>query len=193
VKDIGELTEEELAGLVCQTLKAAGIVVTLTGGACVAIWSEGKYVSRDLDFIEEGPVPARKIRDALKPLGFERKGRHFVHPRTEFFIEFPTGPLMVGDQRVEHVSERDTPAGKLRLLSPTDCVKDRLGALFHWNDRQALEQALLVANSQGVDLNDVRRWSLAEGHRAEFREFEQRLRHAKLRKGKRGRTRTDLP
>ena len=52
---------EELAGLVCQTLQNAGITVTLTGGACVAIWSKGKYVSHDLDFIEEGPVPRKAV------------------------------------------------------------------------------------------------------------------------------------
>ena len=31
----------------------------------------------------------------------------------------------------------------LKLLSPTDCVKDRLAAYYHWNDRQSLEQAIL--------------------------------------------------
>jgi len=37
------MSAEELAGLVCGTLQNAGITVTLTGGGCVAIWSEGKY------------------------------------------------------------------------------------------------------------------------------------------------------
>lgn len=60
------MSEEELAGLVCQALQTAGITVILTDGACVAIWSKGKYVSHDLDFIEEGTVPRRKVRDALK-------------------------------------------------------------------------------------------------------------------------------
>ena len=27
-------------------------------------------------------------------------------------------------------------------LTPTDAVKDRLAAFFHWSDRQSLEQAL---------------------------------------------------
>lgn len=169
------MSAEELAGLVCQTLKDAGVTVTLTGGACVAIWSQGKYVSKDLDFIEEGPVPRRKIRDALKPLGFREEGRYFVHPATTIFVEFPTGPLMVGGQRIEHVAERTTLSGSLRLLSPMDCVKDRLAAFFHWNDRQSLEQALMVAQAQHVDLEDVRRWSKSEGNEAKFSIFEQRL------------------
>lgn len=169
------MSAEELAGLVCQSLQDAGVIVTLTGGACVAIWSEGKYVSDDLDFIEEGPVPRRKIREVLKRLGFAEKGRHFVHPDTKFFVEFPTGPLTVGDQRVERVAERKTPTGTLRLLWPTDCVKDRLAAYFHWNDRQSLEQALLVAQAQTIDLEDIRRWAKSERNEAKFRVFERRV------------------
>jgi hypothetical protein len=48
------MSAEELAAHVCQTLGDAGITVTLTGGACVAIWSDGAYTSRDLDFVEQG-------------------------------------------------------------------------------------------------------------------------------------------
>src|SRR5947209_18070322 len=106
------MTIEELAARVCQALRDAGVTVTLTGGGCVAIWSDGKYVSYDLDFIEEGPVPRRRVRDVMRSLGFQMKGRHFVHPQTTFFVEFPTGPLMVGNQRVDQTVERDTPAGK---------------------------------------------------------------------------------
>lgn len=175
MKRIGDMTVEELGGLVCQALSDSGIEVTLTGGACVTIWSAGKYVSYDLDFIEEGPVPRRAIRQVLETLGFVPKGRHFVHPDTRFFVEFPTGPLMVGGQRVERVTERVTPAGKLRLLSPTDCVKDRLAAFFHWSDRQSLEQALLVAQAQKTNLREIRRWSKLEGQEEKFREFERRL------------------
>jgi len=94
------MSVEELAGLVCETLANVGITTTLTGGACVAIWSEGKYVSRDLDFIEEGPVPRRQIKNALTGIGFREKDHYFIHPETEFYVEFPTGPLTVGDERV---------------------------------------------------------------------------------------------
>lgn len=175
MKDVGKMSPEDLAGLVCQTLHEAGITVTLTGGACVSIWSRGKYVSQDLDFIEEGPVTRRRIIAAMRTLGFQPEARYFIHPDTQLFVEFPTGPLMVGDQRVERVSVRETPAGRLQLLSPTDCVKDRLAAYFHWNDRQALEQAVLVATAQKIDLEDVRRWSQAEGSADRFDIFRKRL------------------
>lgn len=175
MKPIADMSVEELAGLVCETLENAGITTTLTGGACVAIWSDGKYVSRDLDFIEEGPVSRRQVKVALAKIGFTEKNRYFVHPETEFFVEFPTGPLTVGDERVHEVAIRDTAAGRLRLLSPTDCIKDRLAAFFYWNDKMALEQALLVARSQSVDLVDLRRWSKLEGVGEKLGEFENAL------------------
>jgi hypothetical protein len=176
VKPIANLSLEELAALVCQSLHDIGITVTLTGGACVAIWSRGKYVSRDLDFIEEGLVPRSKIRKVLKKLGFEEDGRHFTHPKTKFFVEFPAGPLMAGEERIERVRRRRTSAGTLRLLAPTDCIKDRLAAFYHWKDRQSLDQAVLVASTQKIDMNDIRRWSRSEGHEAGFAIF-----HAKVR------------
>lgn len=175
MKPVAEMSPEELAAFICQSLMDAGIVVTLTGGACVAVWSNGEYVSKDLDFIEQGTVPRREIRAVLKDAGFVEDGRYFVHAETDFFIEFPAGPLAVGDEPVAGISERRNATGKLRLLSPTDCVKDRLAAFFHWNDRQALEQALLVARAQEVNLTEIRRWSKAEGEMEKFESFRTRL------------------
>lgn len=175
MRELASMSAEEVAGLVCEALLAAGITTTLSGGGCVAIWSKGKYVSRDLDFIEEGLVPRRKVKAVLAALGFVEKRRYFVHPDTAFFIEFPTGPLTVGDERVHKVAIRHTTAGRLRLLSPTDCVKDRLAAYFHWDDRQALEQAMLVSRAQQIDMVDLRRWAAAEGATDKLDDFERLL------------------
>ena len=145
------------------------------GGGCVAIWSEGAYVSKDLDFIEEGPIPRRQVAAALAAIGFTEQQRYFVHPETDFFVEFPTGPLTVGDERVRDVAVRETAAGRLRLLTPTDCVKDRLAAWYHWNDRESLEQAVLVATRQPIDLANIERCSASEGAEGKFSEFAERL------------------
>jgi len=99
------MSAEELAGFVCDALKRAGITVTLTGGTCVTIWSGGQYVSNDLDFIEEGPVPRNKIREVLGKLGFNEKGRHFGHPDSKYIVEFPTGPLAIGYERIEKFAD----------------------------------------------------------------------------------------
>lgn len=169
------MSAAELAAYVCQALGDAGITVTLTGGACVAIWSNGVYHSKDLDFVEQGVAPRQAIRQVLRDLCFTEENRYFRHPDTEFLIEFPGGPLAVGDQPVREAAEMRLSTGTLRLLTPTDCVKDRLAAWFHWNDRQSLEQAMLVARAQPVDIAEIRRWARREGKTDAFKQFVQRI------------------
>lgn len=65
--------------------------------------------------------------------------------------------------------------GTLRIISATDCVKDRLAAYYPWNDLQCLEQAVLVARDQAVDLREIQRWSAAEGQGIRFAEIRGRL------------------
>lgn len=161
---------EDIAGMVSSALREAGISVVLTGGAVVSIYSQNEYLSYDLDFIVEGI--GKKVDRVMESLGFaKQKGRHFRHPRSKFFVEFPKGPLQIGDSPGAHVVERKTSAGVLRLLSPTDCVKDRLAAFYHWNDRQCLDQALAVAASQPVNFAQIKRWSKAEGQSDKLQEF----------------------
>jgi hypothetical protein len=41
----------ELAALVSEALKRAGMTATLSGGAAVSIYSDNRYLSEDLDFV----------------------------------------------------------------------------------------------------------------------------------------------
>src|SRR3990172_1841168 len=104
----------------------------------------------------------------MEKMGFQEQGRYFVSPETQFFVEFPNGPLSVGEEPVKEVSEFKLETGTLRVVSATDCVKDRLCAFYFWNDQQGLAQAVLVAKSQNVDLKEIRRWSKAEGKEREY-------------------------
>ncbi|MFZ5453503.1 MAG: hypothetical protein ACOZF2_16715 [Thermodesulfobacteriota bacterium] len=75
------------------------------------------------------------------------------------FLEFPPGPPSVGKEPIKEVEVLRFSTGELRIISPTDCVKDRLAAYYHWGDRQSLEQAVLVAKDNQVDLDELERWS----------------------------------
>ena len=161
----------ELAGFLCDMLKKEDIPVVLSGGSCVEIYSRGEYTSYDIDLINQYNEQFRKIKKIMERLGFREKERYFVHPDTELFVEFPSGPLGVGDAPVEEIAEIDTEAGVLRLLTPTDCIKDRLAAYYHWNDEQCLQQAVWVAEQNAFDLDSVRRWSEREGAIAKFERF----------------------
>ena len=40
------------------------------------------------------------------------------------------------------IASKKYSTGTLRLLTATDCIKDRLAAYYHWRDEQGLEQAI---------------------------------------------------
>lgn len=148
----------------------------LVDGSCVSVWSDNAYRSDDIDLIAEGIGQRARIRLAMLELGFTEKNRYFVHADTAFWIEFPAGPLAVGEERPRHIAEQTLKTGVLRLLSATDCVKDRLTWWYHQQDRQCLEQAVTVAQTTPVDCEELRRWSVGE-HRSEaFAQIESRLR-----------------
>lgn len=175
MKPIGEMSVGELAAFIYSYLKEHGVEMVLSGGACVTIFSENKYISQDLDFIEYGSTPRRKLKNLLGELGFFEERRYFRHPETGFFLEFPTGPLAVGREPVKATVKLHFATGVLRMISPTDCVKDRLAAYYHWGDRQSLEQAVMVARENEIDLLEVERWSKAEGQLDQFQEIKNRL------------------
>ncbi|MBJ19241.1 MAG: hypothetical protein CL933_07415 [Deltaproteobacteria bacterium] len=162
---------EEVATLVCARLEADGISVVLSGGAAVSIYSENEYESYDLDFIPTGL--ARRVDHTMQALGFERQQRHWVHPHNRYWVEFPAGPVAIGEEVIHDFAERRGPAGVLRILHPTECVMDRLAWYFHNTDRQCLEQALQVARGHPINLARIKRWAAGERpHGAErFREF----------------------
>jgi hypothetical protein len=94
-----------------------------------------------------------------------------VHPTCPFTLEFPAWPLAVGREPLSEWGTRRVGSLRIQMLTPTQCVMDRLAAYFHWRDRQALDQAVAVGSSHTVDLETVKRWSAAEGHGEEFHEF----------------------
>jgi hypothetical protein len=177
MKPIAKMTQPEIGAFVVSHLKKGGISVVLSGGAVVSIYSHAKYVSKDLDLVDIYFPKRSKIRDAMLEIGFVEKARYFKHPDSEFFIEFPPGPLSVGAEPIREIIHKKYSTGVLTLIAPTECVKDRLAAYYHWNDQQSLEQAVLVAANQDIDLNEVRRWSEQEGKLAEYNVFLSRMKN----------------
>jgi len=130
MKSIQEMTQAEAGAFVQSHLREKGILVVLSDGASVAIYTNGKYVSQDLDLINVYSVNRRAIRQAMNEIGFNEDGRYFKHPNSQFIVEFPPGPLTVGEEPVKQVDEIRLATGILRIISPTDCVKDRLAAYY---------------------------------------------------------------
>ena len=175
MKKIKNMSQVELAAYIQDALQAEGIDVVLSGGSAVSFYSSDKYVSKDLDLINVRFAKRSKIKSVMEELGFNEQGRYFINSKNKFFVEFPDGPLSVGEEPVKQIKEFELTTGTLRVLSPTDCVKDRLCAFYFWNDLQGLAQAILVTKNQKVDLREVKRWSKAEGKEAQFEVFVNKL------------------
>ena len=157
-----------MAALVSEALEAAGIVATLSGGSAVSIYTDNRYLSKDLDFVTAALL--EELKPVLEPLGFVHTGSPrlsvFEHPQTRWYLEFPPAPLGFGQTYVDPAAcgEVETESGKIRVITPTQSVMDRLIAAASWQDAQSLEQAELVARHQSerIDWQRIDDWVIAE-------------------------------
>lgn len=165
---------QTIASIVCDCLLKHGIDAVLSGGAVVSIYTNNEYESKDLDFISSGDMTA--IKDALIEIGFKKSsGRHFTHPETEFFVEYPKPPLAIGNMPIKEWAIQNNKAGKLQLLTPTHSVMDRLAGYFHWNDKQNLDQALMIAKKHPIKIKEIERWAKGEGEIEKYEVFRKSL------------------
>ncbi len=82
----------------------------------------------------------------------------------------------------EHITRKETIKtnfGRLNLLTPTDCIKDRPAGYYFWNDPQSFEQALLVykAGKEKVDLKNIEKWSKSENSEGKFKLFLEKIKN----------------
>jgi hypothetical protein len=150
-----------------------GVTAVLTGGGAAAFYAPRAIQSFDLDFVltvytsEGGPA------EVLSGLGYRRVGHDYVHAESPFPLEFPPGPLAIGDDLVERWETVRERGNLLHVLSSTDSCRDRLAAFYHFGDRSSLVQAQAVCEARRaeVSLALIERWSRREGHLERFREF----------------------
>lgn len=171
-------SEEELWRYVAVHLKSKGIDTVLVGGAVVSVYSDGAYKSGDLDFILTDFF-VKNLKEVMAEIGFlKQKTRHFIHPECDhLFIEFPSGPLEIGDDSEIHPAEFEVEGQKIKILTPTDCVKDRLATYIHFKNRVGLEQAVMVAKKHPISLSKIRDWCLKEKSPEVFQEFKSYLKN----------------
>jgi hypothetical protein len=180
-----ESTLADVCFLVAAALEQHGITSVLTGGSAAALYAPNAYMSSDADFILERDDPLATVEIALRPLGFARHGRSrmFEHPTSRFTVEFPRGPLSVGGDYIRETTLVERGGRQLRILTRTDCIRDRLAHYYFWDDFTALNAAVGVAaqNPQDVDFDRLRTWTQRESPAlsGKLEEFERRL-QAKL-------------
>lgn len=164
----------EVAAAVSEALARHGIPAILSGGGAASLYSDGQYLSYDLDFVTS--AGREDLIPAMAEIGFEPKttvtrdaflGRHFVHDGVSWVVEFPGGPVELGNTyiRYQDGASIQTPLGVLRVLTPTQCVMDRLAWYFSGTSTQSAAQARMVIAAQGehIDWDELVRWARDEG------------------------------
>lgn len=169
-----------MCGLIVETLASSGIDVVLVGGSCVCIYTNERFASLDLDFIDLSYARRKDIAAALAAIGFKPRGntKYFEHPDCQWSVEFPTAPLAIGHEQIDskRITSLKTTTGTVRLLSPTDSVKDRLLWYYLENDGQCWQQAVDIAQSQRVIWSDLKTWHEGEGYAKEYPKFRRAVR-----------------
>ena len=166
----------DVAFQVCTALAHAGYTAVMTGGSAATFHAPRAYVSDDIDFVLT--LSSTGGEQALEALGYKRKRDFYVHPQSRFPLEFPPGPLAIGEDLVKTWKTVKRRREVLHVLSATDSCRDRLASFLFWNDFNGLEQALEVCRAQGrkVNLQLVRKWCIREGQGEKCDLFLQRLR-----------------
>jgi len=173
--NLKNITTEQLAALISNKLNEHGIDSILVGGGCVSIYSKNRYQSYDLDYVTYADM--KKVQRALKELGFEKKGRHFAHKECRYYVEFVAPPVAIGNEPICKYEYHQTPLGTIKMLTPTDSVKDRLASYYHWDDLQSLNQAMNIYQEipEKIDVEEIRKWSQKEGYLEKFQIFLKKL------------------
>ena len=172
--NLKKINIKTLAEMIGAHLSSHTISAVLVGGACVSIYSENQYMSYDLDLISH--ESNRKIKAALEEIGFmyDRK-KYYCHRDCKFFLEFLAPPVVIGSQPIRNFDTISSDSGSIKILSPTDSVKDRLSAYIHWDDKESLEQAFMVAVSREVDIKEIKRWAKTESNENKIKVFLEKL------------------
>jgi hypothetical protein len=181
--DFKTCTAEELWKYVASFLEQKGFDVVLVGGAVVSIYSKGMYKSGDLDFIVRS-FNKKGLPRALEEIGFTKSPeRYFKHPDCKhLFLEFPTGPIEIAENYDIEPDEVSVGKTKIKILSPTDCVLDRLEQFFvgeygkPHGERKLFEQGLLVAQNRPVNLEKIKSFCEKQKALSVFTEFVSHLR-----------------
>lgn len=170
--DYARCTLEEFWKHVASHLSSHNIDTTLVGGGVATIYSHGKYMSGDLDFVFGWQNNHKEIKAALKELGFHADTRVFSRPGCPFTMDFSSPPIDIGNGNDPEVREDKFDGKLIRILTPTECIKDRLHKAFHWKDELALKAALEVALSQPFSISKVKKFCADNKIMTKFEEFE---------------------
>ena len=136
----------KLAGLVTTLFRERGVPLVVVGGSAVEFYTEGGYMSGDIDFCRRslrGPS-LREIGDVLKPLGAKGMGRSWQV--CGLFVD------ILGIAEMESGKDwrtLETPYGEIKLIPPELALVERV--LYAEQDAECVASARQMMATAIVD------------------------------------------
>jgi len=138
-----------MVGLITRLLKEKGKrAPIIIGGCALSYYSREVYFTTDIDLAY---AEREALDSVLKSVGFQKKGRYWVHEGLKMAIEAPASKLAEEEAPVEIVE-----VGKglqCTILGIEDLIIDRLNACKHWKSAIDCEMAELLVNRYYNDLD----------------------------------------
>lgn len=177
--DFSKTSIVQLAAIVAEHLLQHGIEVVLVGGLAVEIYTANLYLTKDIDMVNTNYKKPALLHKAMVEIGFRKQGRIYVNDTTEITIEFPPGPLSVGDDFITRTTVAKVAEGNIPILLVEDVVKDRLAAFMHWKDLQSLVQAVAILLKHKLKPDAFKEFCTRENNESDYELMQTFHRHAK--------------
>jgi len=104
--------------------KSAPVII---GGCALSYYSREVYFTSDIDLAY---ADREALDTVLKGIGFDKKGRYWVHEELKLAVEAPASSLPEEDSPVEVVELGEDL--QCSIIGIEDLVIDRLNAYKHW-------------------------------------------------------------
>lgn len=121
--------------------------LTVVGGSAIEIYTNGAYISGDIDLVVAVPS---KVRDVLRSWGFKDEGKLWTQSKLGLYVDL-VGRWNSGSERLTRVVQ--TKYGSVRLGAVEDLIVKRLLETRYWGEKSALAQAILLTRQFGPDLD----------------------------------------
>ena len=130
-------------------LKKHGIKPVLVGGGALEFYTQGSYMTADIDLVIEGREQAKRV---LEEMGFQHAlgERYWYNEELELSVEIPGDRLAGSMGHIVAVDVGDGLTGY--VIGVEDLIIDRLTAYKYWKSLSDGEWAVAVLS---IHLNDV--------------------------------------
>lgn len=81
----------------------------------MSIYCKNRYQFYDLDYVTYEDL--KRVKEALLEVDFIKEGKYFSHSDCDYFIEFVSPPVSIGDEAVHEFEYHKTPLGTIKMLT----------------------------------------------------------------------------